>query len=76
MQFYCDPRTEQVFGEDVVLCFYPDSGVGSMLQQTFDCTQTEVGGSDVESCTIVEITARGVHHCGEHRRRRDLQSLL
>lgn len=42
--------------------FYPDSWVGSVLQQTLDCTQTEVGGSDVESGTIVEITACGVQH--------------
>lgn len=36
-----------------------------MLQQTFDCTQTEIGGSNVESCTIVEVTAGGVQHCGD-----------
>lgn len=41
---------------------YPDDGVGSVLQQTFDCTQTEVGGSDVQRGAVVEITAGGVQH--------------
>lgn len=48
---------------------YPDGGVGSVLQQTFDCTQAEVGGGDVESRTVVEIAACGVQDCGEHGRR-------
>lgn len=51
-------------------CFYPDSWVCSVLQQTFDSTQTEVGGSDVQSCTIVEVAACGVQHCEEHRKKR------
>lgn len=50
--------------------FYPDSGVGPMLQQTFDSTQTEIGRSNVERCTVVEVTAGGVQHCGDNNRRR------
>lgn len=35
-----------------------------MLQQTFDRSQAEVGGRDVESRPVVEVAARGVQHCG------------
>lgn len=62
-----DRSTTSPKTEGKVKCVYPDGGVGSVLQQTFDGTQTEVGGSDVESCTVVEITTCGVQHCGDNK---------
>lgn len=46
-------------------CSYPDGGIGSVFQQTFDGAQTQVGRSDVERRPVVEITAGGVQHWGE-----------
>lgn len=46
---------------------YPDCRIGSVLQQAFDGTQTQVGGGDVKSRAVVEVTAGGVQHCGGGR---------
>lgn len=54
---------------EVIWRSYPDCGVGSVLQQAFDRTQAQVGGGNVESRAVVEITAGGVEHCGGRGRR-------
>lgn len=40
---------------------YPECRISSELQQTADCSGTEVSSSDVQGSAEVKITAGGVH---------------